>query len=279
MVVRVLPGQQRGARGAALRGGRDVVGERGAVPRQQPRRLGHHVPLELAAGLVVELDQDDVRPVGGRGVAALRPAGQGRRAAGGHQTGGREQSGATECEPVVRGEGHQVKRCDPSERQARSASASESETSASAAEISSRSPPASPIASTSTPALRALGGEGVQLRRRARDHEPTRSLAEQTRFARPAAQLDQGVEVGAHADPATDRALGQGAGEAAVADVVGGRSGARTAPPRAPARSRRGPPRSRRPAARFRGRRAASPARSRPARARTAPPAQSRRPR
>ena len=62
VVVGVLPGEQRCARGAALRGRGDVVGELGAMPQEQPLRARHHPARELAHGLIVGLDQDDVRP-------------------------------------------------------------------------------------------------------------------------------------------------------------------------------------------------------------------------
>ena len=67
MVVRVLAGDQRGSRGAALRGGGDVVGEPGAVAREEALRVRHRAPRQLPVRLVVGLDQDDVGPPDGRG--------------------------------------------------------------------------------------------------------------------------------------------------------------------------------------------------------------------
>ena len=99
MVVRVLPGEQRRARGAALRGRGDVVGELGAMAREQPRRVRHHPVRELTHGLIVGLDQDDVGPAGrcaGVGTVAAR-----RIRSGQSQPDGREQRQTAQRDPLA----------------------------------------------------------------------------------------------------------------------------------------------------------------------------------
>ena len=59
--VAVPAGEQRCARGAALRGRGDVVREARPGSPEVRLRLRHHPPSELAVGLIVGMDQDDVR--------------------------------------------------------------------------------------------------------------------------------------------------------------------------------------------------------------------------
>ncbi len=71
VIVRVLTGDQRCARGTALGGGGNVIGEGRTVAREQSLRLRHYAWVELGEGLVIGPDQHDVR-------ALLVPAGASR---------------------------------------------------------------------------------------------------------------------------------------------------------------------------------------------------------